>query len=177
LSELIKERVCAEVDGDVVVFLIGMRINKLWRFWKWFPVARAMPRMLKELAGHPELGMLSARGHFGVRNLMVLQYWKSAEHLQAFAHSSGNAHLPAWQALNKNIGSDGDVGIWHETYVVPKGHAESVTMIRLPARLMCGVRSVGEDSRKMTRHPGVGHLVDGGFTSHSRAHWLNASGC
>jgi hypothetical protein len=126
LPELIEERVCAEVDGEVVVFLIGMRINKLWKFWKWLPVAGAMPRMLKELAANPDLGMLSARGHFGLRNLMVLQYWKSAEHLQAFAHSPNKAHLPAWQAFNKNIGSGGDVGIWHETFVVPAGHAESL---------------------------------------------------
>jgi hypothetical protein len=109
-----------------VVFLIGMPINKLWKFWKWLPVVRAMPRMLKELAMDPELGMLCARGHFGLRNLMVIQYWKSAAHLQAFAHSSSRAHLPAWQAFNKNVGSEGDVGIWHETYVVPKGRSESV---------------------------------------------------
>lgn len=34
MSKLIKERVCAEVEGEVVVFLIGMRINKLWKVWK-----------------------------------------------------------------------------------------------------------------------------------------------
>lgn len=34
MSELIKERVCAEVDEEVVLFLIGMRINKLWKIWK-----------------------------------------------------------------------------------------------------------------------------------------------
>jgi hypothetical protein len=126
MPELIKERVCAEVEGEIVVFLIGMRINKLWKFWKWLPVIRAMPRMLAELAGHPELGMLAARPHLGLRNLMVLQYWKSAAHLQAYAHASNEAHLPAWQAFNESVGSNGDVGIWHETYVVPRGHAESI---------------------------------------------------
>ncbi len=74
MPKLVTERVCAEVEGDVVVFLIGMRINKLWKVWKWLPVVAAMPKMLKELAAHPELGMLSARGHYGLRNLMVLQY-------------------------------------------------------------------------------------------------------
>lgn len=126
MPELVTERVCAEVEGEVVVFLIGMRINKLWKVWKWVPVVVAMPRMLKELAAHPELGMLSARPLFGLRNLSVLQYWKSAEHLQAYARASNQTHLPAWQAFNRTIGTDGDVGIWHETYVVPQGHAESV---------------------------------------------------
>ena len=73
-----------------------------------------MPKMLKELAAHPELGLLSVRGNHGFRNLSVLQYWKSAEHLQA------------WQAFNQTVGNSGDVGIWHETSVVPDGCAESV---------------------------------------------------
>ncbi len=72
MPELVRERVCAEVEGDIVVFLIGMRINKLWKVWKWLPVLTAMPRMLKELAAHPELGLLSARSQFGLRNLAVL---------------------------------------------------------------------------------------------------------
>lgn len=126
MSEIIRERICAEVDGDVVIFLIGMRINKLWKFWKWFPVVRAMPRMLEELAANPQLGMLSARGYFGLRNLVSVQYWESAAHLRAFAHSADRAHLPQWQAFNRHIGTGGDVGIWHETYVIPRGQSESV---------------------------------------------------
>ena len=126
MPELVTERMCAEVEGEIVVFLIGMRINKLWKVWKWLPVVAAMPRMVKELEAHSELGMLSARPQVGLRNLWFLQYWKSAEHLQAYARSDDKAHLPAWQAFNRKIGTGGDVGIWHETYVVPQGHAESV---------------------------------------------------
>jgi hypothetical protein len=124
MSELVTERVCAEVEGEIVVFLIGMRINRLWKVWRWLPVMSAMPRMIKELAANPELGMLSARGQFGLRNFAYLQYWKSAEHLRVYAQ--GAVHLPAWQAFNRSIGTGGDVGIWHETYVVPPGHLESI---------------------------------------------------
>lgn len=126
MAEIIHERVCAEIDGDTVVFLIGMRINKLWKVWRWLPVLVAMPRMLRELAAHPELGLLHARPQFGLRNLWVVQYWRSAEHLRAYAQSASQAHLPAWRAFNTKIGTNGDVGIWHETYVASIGHAESV---------------------------------------------------
>ena len=48
----------AEIDGEFVVFLIGMRINKPWKLHKWVPIFLAMPRMLRELSRHPELGLL-----------------------------------------------------------------------------------------------------------------------
>nr|WP_321986879.1 DUF4188 domain-containing protein [uncultured Lichenicoccus sp.] len=126
MAELVAGRVCAEIEQEIVVFLIGMRINKLWKIWRWLPVAKAMTGMLRELAAHPELGMLGVRQAFNLRDLSSVQYWRSAAHLQAFAGSSANAHLPAWQAFHRSIGTNGDVGIWHETYVVSAGNLESI---------------------------------------------------
>ena len=126
MPDIVAERVCAEIEDEIVVFLIGMRINRLWKVWKWLPVARAMSTMLQELAAHPELGLLGVRQAFWLRDLSSVQYWKSAAHLQAFAGSAGNAHLPAWQAFHRSVGTSGDVGIWHETYVVPRGNLESI---------------------------------------------------
>ena len=126
MADIIAKRMCAEIEGDFVVFLIGMRINKPWKVWQWAPVAQAMPRMLIELAKQPELGLLHARSHFGFPNTLVVQYWRSFEALEAYAKSRDAAHLPAWQAFNKAVGSNGDVGIWHETYLVRNGCYENV---------------------------------------------------
>ena len=126
MAEIIEKRVCAEIEGEFVVFLIGARINKLWKVWKWWPVATAMPRMLIELQKHPELGLLHARSVFSFPDAMVVQYWRSFEHLEAYAKNRDLAHLPAWQAFNKAVGSNGDVGIWHETYIVEPGKYETI---------------------------------------------------
>ena len=126
MADIIKRRVCAEVDGSFVVFLIGMRINKPWKFWKWLPVANAMPKMLVELFRQPELGMLHAETQFSFPNVTLTQYWKSFEALETYAKARDRAHLPAWQAFNKSIASNGDVGIWHETYVIEPGKYENV---------------------------------------------------
>ena len=120
------ERLCAEVDGEFVVFLIGMRINRLWKVWRWWPVAAAMPRMLVELYRNPDLGLMHHFSHFGLRNIWLVQYWRSFDHLEAYARARDAAHLPAWQAFNRAVGSNGDVGIWHETYVVRPGAYETV---------------------------------------------------
>ena len=116
-------RMTAEIDGDFVVFLIGMRINKLWKVHKWLPVALAMPRMLKELAGRPEAGLLAVTQGFPV----IVQYWRSFDHLEAYARSRDAAHWPEWARFNRKVRvSSGDVGIWHETYLVRDGAYEAI---------------------------------------------------
>ena len=37
------------LDGEVCAVLIGMRINRPLKIYKWLPVSMAMPRMLREL--------------------------------------------------------------------------------------------------------------------------------
>src|SRR3954466_7733817 len=97
MSKVIPGRMTAEIDGDFVVFLIGMRINKPWKLHKWLPVFVAMPRMLKELQGRPEAGLLGVTMAFGV----IVQYWRSFDHLERFARSQDASHWPAWVAFNK----------------------------------------------------------------------------
>ena len=125
------ERLTANLDGEFVVFLIGMRINKPWQVHKWLPVARAMPRMIKELSDQPELGFIHGEAWFS-RTIILVQYWRSMEQLLAYATSKESAHLPAWQAFNKSVGTDGSVGIWHETYMVSPGSYENV-YVNMPA--------------------------------------------
>ena len=126
-----RERLTANLDGDFVVFLIGMRINQPLKIHKWWPVAAAMPRMLNELTRHPELGFIHAESWFS-RTIILVQYWRSMEQLLAYARSKESTHLPAWQAFNKAIGTDGSVGIWHETYAVSPGSYENV-YVNMPA--------------------------------------------
>ena len=125
------QRMTSAAEGDVVVFLIGMRVNRWWKPWQWLRVSAAMPRMLRELATHPELGYLGHEAYFGRTTLMV-SYWQSTEHLLAYAKLRNAAHLPAWRAFNRLVGQGGDVGIWHETYRARPGEYESV-YVNMPA--------------------------------------------
>lgn len=119
-------RFTAEMDGDFVVFVIGMRFNRLWKVHRWLPPFMAMPRMLRELAAHPDKGLLGARLSFGGRTTTMIQYWRSFEHLEAFAKNPADPHLPAWRAFNAKVGASGDVGVYHETYRVGPGQHESI---------------------------------------------------
>ena len=118
-------KVKANLDGDFVIFMLGMRFNKIWAIHKWLPVFSAMPKMLKELEENRELGLLHYESWFGRTSLLV-QYWRSKEQLLAYAKNNEAEHLPAWRAFNKAIGTDGSVGIWHETYLVTNGTYENI---------------------------------------------------
>ncbi|WP_051966224.1 DUF4188 domain-containing protein [Kitasatospora mediocidica] len=134
-TQVIESRVTDAHDGGVVVFLIGMRINRLRAVRRWWPVAQAMPAMLRELFADPDAGLLGARTMVGggLREITVVQYWKDADHLLAYATAADRKHRPAWQAFNRQARSSaGAVGIWHETYVVPAGGHESVYVAMPP---------------------------------------------
>lgn len=119
------ERLTASLEGEFVVFLIGMRINRPLLVHRWMPVAAAMPRMLEELRRKPELGFLNGHVWFS-RTILMLQYWRSMEQLLAYAKSGEGEHLPAWREFNRSVGTNGSVGIWHETYAVSQGNYENV---------------------------------------------------
>lgn len=127
MAKVVAQRMAAEVDGDFVVFLIGMRINRFYKVRSWWPVVMAMPRMLKELEAQPESGFLGARNVlYGPRMPAVVQYWRSFEDLERYARAKDANHFPTWVKFNKTIGSNGDVGIWHEMYKVAAGQYEAV---------------------------------------------------
>lgn len=111
--------------GELVVFLIGMTINKPWRPDRWFPTLLAMPPMLRELSRAPDSGLLGYRMLLGLRGPTLVQYWDSLEKLYAYASDREALHRPAWAKFNRSAGrSSGAVGVWHETYVVDR--AESI---------------------------------------------------
>ena len=123
MSKVIPRRVTAKIEGDFVVFLIGMRINEPWKLHKWVPVFLAMPRMLEELYGRPESGFLGSI--FGPS--VIGQYWRSFEQLETYARDPDQKHWPAWTDLNRRMAkSRDDVGIWHETYKVRAGEYECI---------------------------------------------------
>lgn len=123
MTEIIQRRMMARLDGDFVVFLIGAKVNKWWLPHKWLPITRAMGRMLKELGEKPDLGLLAVWGGPQV----LIQYWRSFDHLEAYSRDASGEHWPAWQDFNRKLkNARGVVGIWHETYKVSAGQYEAI---------------------------------------------------
>ena len=105
--------------------MIGMRFNKPWKVRQWWPVFTAMPKMLRALDEHPELGCLGTQSWVGPTTIIV-QYWRSFADLDRFARDEDLPHLEPWRRFNRAIRDTGDVGIWHETYQVRAGEYEAI---------------------------------------------------
>jgi len=126
MSKVIPGRFTADIEGPFVVFIIGMRVNKFFAFRKWIATAMAMGPMIRTLYEHPEKGFLGAQTFVYWRGVATVQYWRSFEDLERFARDKNDPHLGAWRRFNKSIGSDGSVGIWHESFLVDAGKYEAL---------------------------------------------------
>ena len=126
MTTIFPGRYTAKTDKPFVVFLIGMRINRVWAIHQWLPVARAMIPMLTTLYRHPEKGFLGGYTTLGRGGPVSVQFWRSFEDLERFAHNPSDPHLPAWRQFAKALAGKGSVGIWHETYQVQPGQFEAL---------------------------------------------------
>jgi hypothetical protein len=125
VADIKQGRWTAEIEGDFVVFIIGARINSKWQAFKALidlGGRKSMNHMLKYLTEHPEKGMLGYQ-RLGFANV---QYWRSFDHLEAFAKDNDDPHLEAWRTFWKRVGKDERAGIWHETYLVRDGEYEAI---------------------------------------------------
>ncbi len=126
MAKIFNGRFTARTNEPFVVFLIGMRINKWWRFDKWIPVATAMGPMIQALFTHPEKGFLHTEFFWNFSGPCMIQYWRSFEDLENFARNPSDPHIGPWKKFNQAVGSGGIVGIWHETYKVNPDQFECI---------------------------------------------------
>lgn len=109
-------------DRDLVVFLIGARVNKWWLLPLSLPILIKMRKMQRELLSDPDSGLL------GIQSLgsADVQYWRSAHDLMKYANDREREHQPTMKKFFQKVFRNEAIGIWHETYIVPAGSYENI---------------------------------------------------
>lgn len=154
-------RMTHHYSGELVVFLIGMRLNQPWRIHKWLPAFLAMPRMLTKLSKDPASGLMGFRMTLSADGPVLIQYWDSHEKLYNYASSPTAEHRPAWTAFNRRArNAAGAVGIWHETYQVERAETMYVGMPPIGLARATEVVPVAKRSDRARQR-----LADGGTSS------------
>ena len=119
-------RFTVETDEPFVVFMAGVRVNNFFAFRKWVPAVVSIIPMVRTLMKHRSIGLIGIQPFVHWLGVGSIQYWRSFEDLERFARSKIDPHLPAWRRFNKTVGTDGSVGIWHETFLIEPAHYEVV---------------------------------------------------
>ncbi|MCU0314207.1 MAG: DUF4188 domain-containing protein [Solirubrobacteraceae bacterium] len=151
----------ADLEGDFVVFLIGMRANRPWKLRKTLLVGRAMGPILRDLEAHPEKGCLGSRqGMLGPLSPLVIQFWRDFDALERYAKDD-MLHSEPWKRFFRVVGLNGDVGIWHETFQVRAGAYEAVygNMPRFGLAAAGEHRGLGSASRARERMGSAGRAA------------------
>ncbi len=125
MSEIHSESMTTWIEAPFVVLLIGIRLNRPWKVHRLWEARRAMKGLLAELEASREHGLLHYESFRGNPSLIV-QYWRSWEHLETWAREPKGNHRSVWVDYAKRIKPGGDVGVWHETYVVRPGDYECI---------------------------------------------------
>ncbi len=146
-------RFTAQTDEPFIVFMAGVRVNHFFAFWKWIPAVMAIRPMMRTLYKHRSLGFLGGQPFIYWPGVGTIQYWRSFEDLEGFARSKIDPHLASWRRFNKMVGTDGSVGIWHETYIVEPGNYE-VVYNNMP---LFGLATATTTTKSVKHIPAVGH--------------------
>jgi hypothetical protein len=151
MAKTLQGRHQAKIDGDFVIFLIGARpqLSRPIRTFRDLGGRRGMRHMLNYLMKHPEKGLLSYEMGFPV----IVQYWRSFDHLEAFARDDADPHTAAWRNYWRRVGNDPRSGIWHETYLVRAGEYEAIYVNMSPIGLgkAGSLVPIGSETRARTR--------------------------
>ncbi len=144
----------AEIEGDFANYINGFRLNKLRAFPKWFIAGRKIAKMFEALAEDSDSGFLGYQPAIqGLRGGGSIQYWRSLEDLQRFAHDPDDMHVPAWKWVNENL-AKGEVGSG------PKS-TSSTTATSKPSTATCPRRGREHHGTRAHGRPSTSPRYDG----------------
>src|SRR6478735_10496832 len=100
-----KKRVAVNSDVPLAVFIIGVKVNKLWAVHSWLRSVLAMKPMVDELyKNKEELGFYHTEYYLSWRGVTLVQYWKSNEAIMAY--SRGTKHTKAYKLFYQTAASN-----------------------------------------------------------------------
>jgi hypothetical protein len=119
-------RFTAATDQSLVVFAIGMRINRRWAIHRWLRPTINTARMWWYLQRHRPAGYRNGYLFVYAWGVGMMQYWSDFDSLETFSHDREQPHLAAWRQLAAQTATDTTFGYWHETYRVEPGTSEAI---------------------------------------------------
>jgi len=162
IHPLITKPYTASIEGDFCVFLVGAKLNA--RFpssdFKW--LGEAFESMVTELESDPERFGYLGGDYFMSHNpytngQMLVSYWRSQEHVNAWAKDRMNKHFAPMIKSSKHIRDSSEYGFYHESFKVHAGEYDCV-YLNMPRTLFGKVGEIHEAKGKLRTAAGRANL-------------------
>lgn len=159
-SSVMPGRFTAQIEGPFVVLRLGMRVNRLFLFWQWIPTLIALLPLLRQPHHYNASGFLGGFSiYYWPMGIVMTQYWRSLDELEAFARQKDNTYLELWRRYDASPAASGCVGLWYEMFPVEARRYE-VVYDNMPvaglAAASCHVPAVGRLETARRRLGGKG---------------------
>ena len=136
-------------DQDFVLFALGMRVHHYGNPLRLMRLYRLIPQVFDEAKRSP--GYLAGTYRFSMREPLIIQYWRSMEDLQAYAHQG--AHAAIWKHFHQEVMASAQVGLWHEAFQirVAEQHSNYVNMPLTGMALFTPTESIKQQQSTFSR--------------------------
>lgn len=118
-------RYTAKIEGDFVVFIVGLSPNHIRDIPYAYQVYRRQIKLVKWLAARKEESGLYAWKLCWIGGPAMIQHWRSFEDLELFAIREDAPHIHGLRWIHRTL-RRGGTSIWHETYKVHAGEYECI---------------------------------------------------
>lgn len=126
MKDIFPGRYTAEFKDTIIVFVIGMRVNRLFALHKWLLPTFNTLRLWIHVKTNPPKGYLYGYLYLYCRGIGMMQYWHDFTALETFSHDKNQPHYKAWSQLALQTESDKTFGYWHETYEINPNRTEAI---------------------------------------------------
>eukprot|EP01116_Phalansterium_solitarium_P009920 TRINITY_DN24267_c0_g1_i1.p1 TRINITY_DN24267_c0_g1~~TRINITY_DN24267_c0_g1_i1.p1 ORF type:complete len:266 (+),score=46.73 TRINITY_DN24267_c0_g1_i1:135-932(+) len=130
---VVRGRMAGVIEGDFCLFLIGSRLNDatLSNLNDYKVMGDAFVAMMHELEASPdEFGYLGSETFVGGNpngsHTLLIQYWRSMDHVNRYARARTNEHHSGWKWLMEMGRRSPHLGFWHESYNIKAGDYDCI---------------------------------------------------
>ncbi len=118
---------------ELCLVRMGIQVRRAGGFWQARKLGKAVEFAAREAIEAGVGLLLSERFGFGPGHFGFFQYWQSFEAMETWTRRP--PHSEWWRDAVERMRKRGDLGVYHEAYLVPRDRVESIALNCRPVGL------------------------------------------
>lgn len=119
--------------AELCLVRMGIQVRRVGGYFYARKLGRAVEAAAREAIGAGVGLLLSERFGLGPGDFGFFQYWQGFEAMETWTRKP--PHSEWWRDAVERMRTRGDLGVYHETYLVPRDRVEAIALNCRPAGL------------------------------------------